>query len=202
MRELILVRHGRARSNDDGVVSGLPPGGELTPDGVREAKALAAALAGNGIDLGVTTELLRAQQTLALALVGRNVPRLVLPELNEIRFGAFEGGPLRAYREWAWTTEAADPCPGDGESRAEVARRIADGLDTLLARREAVILVVGHALPLRYVLDAADGTFPAARIEPVAHVSPYRLRRAQVATAAVALRTWAATPTFRSAPQA
>ena len=47
--------------------------------------------------------------------------------------------------------------PGGGETRADAARRIAAGLGALLDRPERVILAVTHGLPLRYVLDAADG---------------------------------------------
>ena len=114
-------------------------------------------------------------------------------------FGAFEGGPLQAYREWAWANEPAALCPGGGESRSDVATRLATALELLLARTEATILVVGHALPLRYVLDAADGSFPAAKIAHLAHATPYPLTREQVDTAAGILGVWAEEPQFRDA---
>ena len=37
------------------------------------------------------------------------------------------------------------------------------------------MLAVSHALPIRYVLDAADGLFPAARIAHVPHATPLAL---------------------------
>ena len=107
---------------------------------------------------------MRTQETLELALGARETARLVLPALDEIGFGAFEGGPLDDYRAWAWSHEPQAECPGGGESRAEAAARIADALDALLAREEDVVLAVSHALPIRYVVDASDGGFPAARI--------------------------------------
>ena len=70
----------------------------------------------------------------------------MLPELNEINFGRYEGGPLAAYREWAWTTAADVDCPGGGESRTATATRVANALDWLLARPEETVLLVGHAL--------------------------------------------------------
>lgn len=199
MRTLVLVRHAQAGSNAEAVVSGVAPGEGLTGDGRREAELLAAGLAGERIDLGVATELRRTQETLALALAGREVPRLVVPGLNEIRFGSFEGGPLRSYREWAWTTQPDEPCPGDGESRAAAASRIAGALVLLLAQEEETVLAVSHALPIRYVVDAAVGAVPAARIEAIAHATPYRLSREQVAAAAATLRAWVAKPRFRDA---
>ena len=114
------------------------------------------------IQLGAATRLRRTQETLELALGGRDVERVVVPGLDEIAFGAYEGGPLAEYRTWAWASEPDVLCPGGGESRVAAAERIAEALRTLLERPEEAILAVSHALPIRYVLDAADGCFPAA----------------------------------------
>ena len=120
----------------------------------------------------------------------------MLPALDEIRFGEYEGGPLAAYREWAWSNEPDVLCPGGGESRAAAAERLAGALDQLLARPEESVLAVSHALPIRYVLDAADGTFPTARITPVPHATGFTLDGEAVERAAEALRVWATSPRF------
>lgn len=200
MKLVNLTRHAHAASNAADVVSCLPPGEGLSELGREQALALHHALAAEPVALGVSTELLRTQQTLEIALGGRDVPTLVLPDLNEIHFGGFEGGPLTAYRAWAWASEPDAECPGGGESRASAAVRFAHGLETLLARPEPSMLVVMHALPLRYVLDASDGSFPAARIERVEHAVPYRLARDRVELAAKTLRAWAEAPTFTDTP--
>ena len=153
-------------------------------------------LAGERVDVGFASELARTQETLELALGDRDSSRLVLPELNEIHFGRFEAGPLEAYRRWAWTEPADAVCPGGGESRAAAALRVADALELLSARTEDVVLAVGHALPIRYALDAANDRSPEPRIEPVAHAEPYVLPVDRVVAAAQALRQWAATPRF------
>ncbi|HJU47380.1 MAG TPA: histidine phosphatase family protein [Gaiellaceae bacterium] len=197
---MILVRHAHASSNESRLVSCLPPGQGLTSAGRREARALGELLAADELDLGVATELRRTRETLELALAERDVPTLVLPELNEIGFGSFEGGTLEAYRAWAWANEPDVECPGGGESRATAAARFARGLELLLARSEHVVLVVGHALPIRYVLDAADGSFPAQRLVPVDHAVPHRLEREAVEAAAETLRVWAERPRFADAP--
>jgi broad specificity phosphatase PhoE len=197
VRTLVLARHGEAASNEAGTVSGTPPGQGLTPTGIEQARLLADAAVRERVDLGVATEFLRAQQTLELALDGGGAPTMVLPQLNEIRFGDFDGGPLAEYRLWAWTEPPDVHPPGDGESRAEVAARVAAGLHVLLGRSEDTILAVAHALPVRYVLDAADGRVPTARIEPVAHAALYRVYAAGVTRAAETLRAWSRDPVFR-----
>ena len=174
----------------------MPPGEGLSEQGVEEALALRATLDGEEIDLGVATRLVRTQETLELALGPRRAERLVLPGFDEIHFGAYEGGPLAEYRSWAWAHAPDAECPGGGESRSEAAVRIAGALDALLARPEDVVLAVSHALPIRYVVDASDGTFPTARITPVPHATPFVLPAEAVARAAETLRAWAAEPGF------
>ncbi len=192
----MLVRHAHAGSNADDAVSSVPPGAGLTSLGVREAMALRDELAPEHVDLGVATRLLRTQETLDLALGERDVPRIVLPGLDEIGFGAFEGGPLAVYRDWAWSHPPDAICPGGGESRAAAAARVAGALEGLLGRPEEIVLAVSHALPIRYVLDAADGSVPGARVETVRRASLHALDAAAVRTAAELLRAWAAAPRF------
>ena len=201
VQQLILVRHAHAASNADDVVSCTPPGGGLSPVGVEQARSLHDLLGDEPIDLGVCSELRRTCETLSLALGAREVGRVTVAAWNEIHFGAFDGGPLAAYRAWAWSNEAGAPCPGDGESRGDAARRVAGVLRLLLERAEHTVLAVGHALPVRYVLDAAEGRAPQARITPVAHADPHRLTARQVESAARMLHDWAAAPAFATRSQ-
>jgi broad specificity phosphatase PhoE len=199
LRQLLLVRHGHARSNADDCISSTPPGEGLSDEGVEEALALREMLASEPIELGVATQFARTQETLDLALGDRDVPRIVMPGLDEIGFGSFDGGPLADYRKWAWTNEPDALCPGGGESRVHVAERLARALDGLLARPEEVVVAVSHALPVRYAIDASDGNFPAARIGNVPHATPFRLDAEVVGLAAETLRVWATAPRFADA---
>jgi hypothetical protein len=68
----------------------------------------------------------------------------------------------------------------------------------LLQRPEETALVVGHALAVRYVLDAVDGLVPAALMaSPVEHAVPHRLEAAAVERAARLLDEWSRAPRFR-----
>ena len=200
MNTLILVRHGHAASNAAATVNAQPPGAGLSAEGISQARALQRALAAESVDLGVSTRLRRTQETLALALRERSVPTMIEPLLDEIDFGSFEGGPLERYRDWAWEHDAGAACPGAGESRADAARRFAAGLSSLLYRPEETVLAIGHALPIRYALDAADGAFPAARVVGVPHATPFRLRTEQLEVAVETLRAWAEKPQFSDTP--
>lgn len=197
MTTLFLARHAAAGSNRDGLAWSSIPGEGLTPEGVEQARRLGAELADEEIDLGVATDLLRTQETLELALEGRHVPRLVVSELNEIDFGEFDGGPLADYRAWAGSHEPMVEAPGRGESRAAAAARFAAGLRLVLELPEANVLLVGHALCIRYFLDAARGLVPAPLMVPLEHAVAYRLTAAEARAAALLLEEWSRAPRFR-----
>ncbi len=197
METLLLVRHALAGSNRDGAASCAVPGEGLTAEGVEQARRLRAVLEAVELELAVATELRRTQETLELALDGRRVSRIVVPELNEIDFGGFDGGPLDAYRSWAAVHLPTARAPGGGESRADAAVRFARGLRLLLERPEKTVLAVGHALATRYVLDAARGLVPAALMAPVEHAVPHRLTGDEVLAAAQLLEEWSEAPRFR-----
>jgi broad specificity phosphatase PhoE len=148
----------------------------------------------------VASALRRTQETLDVALAGNEVPRLIVPELNEIHFGSFDGGLLNDYRAWAASEPPTVRAPGGGESRADAAARYAQGLRRLLERSEAVVLFVGHALSLRYVLDGARGLVPAPLIVPVEHAVANALSADDVRAAATLLEDWSRSPAFRAPP--
>ena len=200
MNTLFLARHAHSTGNAEDVVNGVPPGPGLSAQGVEEARVLGRQLATEAIELGVSSQLRRAAETLAAALAGRDVPRLTEPLFDEIGFGAFEGGLLADYRAWAWEQPPGADCPGGGETRAAAAARLAEGLAALLRRSEQAILLVSHGLPVRYVLDAADGRFPEQQLAPVPHAIAYRLERQAVERAAETLAAWAARPAFGDTP--
>ena len=197
MERLVLARHAESVLSARGVISGDPAACRgLTDTGRQQASALGERLRGEPVDLAATTSFRRAQETADLALESRDVPRLVVSELDDIRVGSFEGGPLQAYRDWAWAHGPLEPGPGGGESRAEAAGRFARGFRLLLERDEPSILHVGHSLPLRYLLNAAAGHDPAARSELVGHADAHVLDARAVEAGVERLERWCASPAF------
>ena len=197
MERLILARHAESVLSARGVISGDPVAcGGLTAAGRAQAAALAEELRAEPVDLAATSSFRRTRETADLALEGRAVPRLVVAELDDIRVGSFEGGPLPAYLDWAWAHGPVEAGPGGGESRAEAAGRFARGFRLLLGRDEASILHVGHSLPLRYLLNAAAGRDPRARSELVDHATAEILDAQAVETAVARLERWCASPAF------
>ena len=192
----ILARHGESELSCRGLTNGDPSiACPLTTRGREEARRLGELLATEPIDLCVTSEFERARETADVALEGRSVPRVVLPELNDIRFGEFEGRLLADYRAWARAHGPEDEVPG-GESRAESVARYTAAFRAILGRPERTILVVAHSLPIRYVLNAAAGGLPAPAMEQVPYAEPFPISAAQLAEAVERLEAWTLAPAW------
>ena len=199
METLIVVRHALAGSNRAGLASNAVPGEGLTPEGVEQAKALRELISPWEVSVGISSELARTRETLELVLEGRDVPTVAMPELNEIHFGSFAEGPLDAYRAWAASRPPGELAPGGGDSRATAAARFAGGLRAVLARTEPHVLLVWHALAIRYLLDAAEGLVPAPlMITPVEHAVPHRLDRPPSSARPICSRAGVASRVFGS----
>ncbi len=197
MKTAILARHGESEFSARAVMNGDPGlAGPLTDEGVEQSRMLGEALRGTAIGLCVVTEFERTRQTADIALAGRDIPRLVVPELNDIHVGEFEGGLLETYRAWARDRSPVE-IPAGGESRAGVAERFARGFRRILERPEETVLVVAHGLPIRYVLLAIEGTEPRPVVESVDYATPYRLSRTDLEHAVERLELWVRDPIWR-----
>jgi broad specificity phosphatase PhoE len=142
------------------------------------------------LDLAVATRFLRTQETLGLALRGREVPTLIEPDLDEIRAGDFDGGQIDNYRSWKARHVRSDAFP-HGESLDDALLRYACALGSLLARIERVILVVLHGFALRQIAAAAAGDTWTRIDAEVANATPYLFDHAALARAADRLKSLA-----------
>lgn len=195
MKRVLLARHGESELSVREVVNGDPAVAcGLTAAGEEQARALGRALAEEPVELAVTSAFERCRRTAELALAGREVRVLEVPELGDVRCGAFEAGHADAYRGWAWRAPADEPAPGGGESRVALARRVAAAAEAVSGQPERTVLVVGHAVTLAYLLGAARGESPRPRIAPVPYATAAELTAAQLRRAAGHLAAWAAAP--------
>ena len=186
----VLVRHAESTANVGHLVNSDPshPVG-LTARGRDQAVQLGGQIANLSLDLAVTTRFLRTQETLGLALRGREVPTLTEPDLDEIRAGDFDGGQIDNYRSWKARHVRSDAFP-HGESVDDALLRYACALGSLLARTERVILVILHEFALRQIAAAAAAD-ASTRIGNLANATPYLFDHAAVARAADRLKSLA-----------
>jgi broad specificity phosphatase PhoE len=199
VERVALARHGESELSLVGRTNGDPAlAVGLTAAGREQARQLGRELADEPVDLCVTSEFQRAKDTADLALEGRDVPRLVLAELNDIGFGEFEGRLLTDYRAWAHSHGPEEHAPGGGDSRAQTVARYVRAYRTILARPEDTVLAVVHGLPVRYVLDAAAGRNPAAAVAHVPYAEGFWLSGADLEHAVRRLEAWSLAPKWSS----
>jgi broad specificity phosphatase PhoE len=197
MDRALFVRHGESEYSVDLRLNGVVGANVgLTARGEEEGRRLADELSGERIDLCVTSAFRRTMQTADLALAGRDVPRLVVDELGDPRYGPYEGATLEEYRAWADSARSDARPSADGESRVEIVARYARGLRIVLDRPERTILLVTHSLPIAYVLATRDGELPRPRVPLVRHAEIHRFSAAELERAVDALDSWVAAPTW------
>ena len=198
VERVLLARHAESEFSVRGLTNGDPEVEvALTELGREQARLLGQSLAEVEIDLCATSEFQRTHETADLALEGRDVPRIVLPELNDIRCGEYEGRLLADYRAWARAHGPEDVVPG-GESRADSVRRFITAMRKILERPERTVLVVAHSLPIRYVLNAAAGGSPKPAMEQVPYAEAFPLSAAELMQAVEHLETWSLAPSWSS----
>ena len=154
MRALYLMRHSLTEANERHLY-----GGSTDSPLTEQGRAVAASRRGAipACDILITSGMRRANETL-LIMTGR-VPDLVLPQLREMDFGAFE---MRSYEELkdvpeyiAWISDEAGMvrCPG-GECTSDFRARALAGAATIAALKEDVACVVCHGGVIVNIMEA------------------------------------------------
>jgi alpha-ribazole phosphatase len=163
LRRLVLVRHGDtdAHSGERLIGSGDP---SLSARGRDEMRRARAALAGQVVDLVVTSPARRAFQSAAVLTGG--APLRLEPDFREIHFGRWEGRSLAEiqsadpvlFQQWR------DLAPGfeypGGEVRAAFRTRVQRGLDRVLATHAIGALLVVHKGVIRAIVESLGGEAP------------------------------------------
>ena len=154
----MIARHGESTLNHEQRVNGDPSVPvALTETGRDEAQLLGQQIAHVPVELCAHSRFGRTRETAEIALAGRGVPFVVESLLDDIDVGELEGRTLEDYRVWKRSHARSDAFPG-GESLDDAARRYARAFRHLFARPERSVLVLCHEIPLRYAINAADGS--------------------------------------------
>jgi broad specificity phosphatase PhoE len=160
---LWLVRHGQTDWNVEGRWQGQTPlAPPLNATGLAQARALAEELSRASFDALYGSDLLRARQTAEIIAARLELPVLFDPRLREVNLGTWEGllgeevardFPLELAERRA---NPAHQRPPDGETVAEVAKRMRAALgDIASARPVGNVIVVTHGVTLATALCIA-----------------------------------------------
>jgi probable phosphoglycerate mutase len=167
--EIVLVRHGAsapARPAEQFPTLDGHGDPELAPEGIEQAKQVAARLRAERVDAVFVSGLKRTVQTAAPL----GLPTTEIPQLREVFLGEWEAGEfrvriangdptaLRVIAEQSW-----DVIPG-AEPMADFAARVKQGLEIVLAATEPgqVAVVVAHGGVIGEACRQATGSEPFA----------------------------------------
>jgi ribonuclease H / adenosylcobalamin/alpha-ribazole phosphatase len=156
----LLLRHGQTPMSVQKRYAGrsdVP----LTDVGVQQAAAAAKRLASAGLDVIVTSPLLRTVRTAQAVAAVTGAPVVTDEGFRETDFGDWEGLTFAEVRErWpgevtAWLADP-DVAPPGGESFTEVNARVTAALHRVLdARAGQTVLIVSHVTPIKTLVVAA-----------------------------------------------
>ena len=153
MTTLLLVRHGETVDNVRQIMQGQTQG-ELTPNGIGQARALAAELKDMPIDVFVSSDLKRAFDTCVILAAAHGVsPDAIVQTklLRERDWGSFTGRYIPDLKDARWTD--------DIESLDALRARAAAFLQFLRDNYEGkTVLAVGHGITNKAIRSVHNGT--------------------------------------------
>jgi alpha-ribazole phosphatase/probable phosphoglycerate mutase len=137
----------------------------LSTDGIHQIEALADFLAQRTtLHMVYSSPLSRAQNSAGIIAQRYHIQPVVLPELREINFGAWEGMTFEEIREKypdefaVWANDPLLQGPVNGETIPQLRDRVAQALDRILANnRDQNIAVVAHGAVNRVMLAQVLG---------------------------------------------
>lgn len=163
MTKLFLIRHGQTDWNHNLKYQGHADT-SLSPMGEQQARLLARHLRDVPFTAIYASDLKRAFDTARIVAAAHNLPVQVVPQLREIKFGAWEGLTSEEI-EAGWpdsikrlyTEPDALSIPG-GESFRQLRARATAAVHTLVQRHpHDTVAVVSHGGTIRTIICAALG---------------------------------------------
>jgi broad specificity phosphatase PhoE len=155
---IYIIRHGETDYNKLGIVQGSGIDSDLNPRGVQQAANFYNYYKEIKFQKIYTSALKRTQQSV-LPFIEIGKPYQVLPELNEISWGIFEGKPQNeserlAYWEVVngWKNGNYSAKIEAGESAAEMQARQLPVVQLLKAQKEDCVLIATHGRAMKSLL--------------------------------------------------
>lgn len=194
MRTLVAARHAETELNVTSVLNGDPAvAAGLTDQGRAQARLLGETA--GPVDLVVHSAFGRARETAELAWPG--APTLEVPDLNEFRYGRFEGTRWGdGFADWTRASGPSEECPGGGESRSAAVSRYVRGFRIVAERSEDRVALVAHGAQVACLLLAREGRSPGPVLAQIPFATGFELTSTELLGAIDVLEKWAASPAF------
>ena len=157
-KTIYIIRHGETDYNRQGIVQGRGIDSSLNELGRQQALQFYRAYHHIQFDRIYTSELKRTHQSVD-AFLKAGHQHHILPELNEIGWGVFEGfkgnaDSKKVYQSIIndWSSGLLDRCVEDGETPNSVLKRQKIGLQKIISTMDKTILICMHGRALKIFL--------------------------------------------------
>jgi broad specificity phosphatase PhoE len=174
-KNIFIIRHGETAYNKAGIVQGCGVDTPLNGTGYYQAQRFYEHYKHISFDVVFTSALQRTHQSVSHFLQAQ-LPHIVLPELNEINWGVFEGKPQTADQERfyydlieRWRKGESDAKVPQGESPIELQNRQRAAAQIILNYQPAEnLLVCMHGRAMKSFLCLLLG-LPLTQMETFQH---------------------------------
>lgn len=165
MTTLYLVRHGETIDNVNRIMQGQTQG-ELTENGREQARELARKMAGEHIDVFVSSDLKRAVDTCEIVAGPYGCGVVTTPLLRERDWGGFTGRYIPDLKDAVW--------PDDIETIDALKERAARFLEYVRSSYpSSVVLAVGHGI----INKAVQSVYYGKEMKDIPPMSNAEVRR-------------------------
>ncbi|HRW76171.1 MAG: histidine phosphatase family protein [Saprospiraceae bacterium] len=173
-KEIYIIRHGETDLNRQGIVQGSGVDPSLNNTGRQQAESFFRMYHQHPFELVITSTLRRSRETVQ-SFIDLPLPWMETPQINEISWGDHEGRPSEPWMVDAYQKMIARWAEGDlsahlnnGESAAQLIRRMDQFLEELVELPHENILVCTHGRALRCLVTRIQNLPPIA-MESVEH---------------------------------
>lgn len=183
VKELYIIRHGETDFNRQRKVQGQGMDTDLNEVGLAQAEAFFKKYHTAGFDFVYTSRLKRSQQTVASFIDELQLPTKAMYELDEFRWGIFEGSRFDDFNAdyekmvQAWRDGDYEASPLLGDAPAKVAIRQRRAIADIQANPAKKILICMHGRAMRLFLCLLlDRPFSEMETFEHANLSLYKVR--------------------------
>lgn len=172
---LFLIRHGEVEERYHKVFGGSRIDMELSPLGLRQAKAVARWFADKPVDALYASPMRRVQQTLAPLAEAADMEPVIIPALREVDFGDWTGYRWEGVQEhfgvsaFDWLEIIGGVGIANGETLAELEARVRPALVKILNDNpHRTVAVFCHGGIIRLILALMLG-------QPLRHMAHFNI---------------------------